>query len=157
MRNIQLRSINDIMALEEAELEETIANFRHNARERQRQIELNFQAAALLDGAGVDLEIPEWTRLYHLHVELGDKPYLKKQWRERDQFVKKLNTIRHALGCPLKFHAKQASPDGKRVLVTLAPTAYPHVRIRYAEKLRRGSKCKVVTRCYKSKELVCEV
>jgi hypothetical protein len=159
MRNIQIHPISEVIADVDRQTEEWIANHRHNAAEDKRRIELNYQAAALLDAAGFDLDLPSYASMKHVKVDLGQKPWTK---RGKAEFCRRLNLIRRTLDCPLKPDGKCLASSrgrGRWLQVTLRPTEFPGVKVTYQEKLPKGPqvRCKIVRRKYSYKELVCEI
>jgi hypothetical protein len=152
----------DLMTIDEAcaridrDVENMVDYYRERGRERKRHVELNYQAAAMLDAAGYDLGLCKWSHMEWLNVDLGRMPEGK---RERAKFVRKLAELRQVLGCPLKFDGRSlASSKGAWVEVKLKPVDWPSISIRYQQRLPRkdGQKCKVVTRRYTERVLVCD-
>lgn len=161
MRNVQWRP-----------LDEAVSKVREEARQRARQVaeaylkdaeetvqrmEQNRQAAALLDAAGFDLDLPEWSNGSRFHVDLGFFPQTKAG---RKALAKAWRTVRLALGCRLDKNGELSVDDAKKQTVVqyLVPTDFPGVRVKYTTKLRRGGKCRFVVRTERSKDvrLVCE-
>jgi hypothetical protein len=151
-----LRTIDEACAKIDHDVENMVSYYRERGRERKRHVELNYQAAALLDAAGYDLGLGQYSHMEWLNVDLGRMPDRK---RERKTFVLKLAELRHILDCPLKFNGRSlASEKGQWVEVRLQPTDFPTVTVRYQQRLPRkaGQKCKVVTRRYSERVLVCD-
>jgi hypothetical protein len=151
-----LRTIDENCARIDRDVEGMISYYREQGRERRRKVELNYQAAALLDAAGYDLGLSQWSHMEWITVDLGRVPERK---RERAAFVLKLAELRRLLDCPLKFQGRSlAGERGQWVEVRLKPADFPGVTVTYQQRLLRkaGQKCKIVTRRVVERVLVCE-
>jgi len=153
MSQYKLRTISAITEQQQSECESYVNNIRQSYTEKVKQIEENFQAAALLDAAGIPLDIHEYSTLHYLHVELGERGRSQK---DRRAFVQTLHTIREALGCRLTVRNKDTASGKNRVQITLVPVDWQGVSIRYTERLPRSAKCRIVTRKSSYRTLICE-
>jgi len=113
--------------------------------ERQRDIDLTFQAAALLSGAG--FEVPPFSTW---------APWNGFTLLVQRQDLKRLHDV---LG-RLKLSGKSVADCKKRTIcISLNAVNYPPITIEYITKLARSAKCKIVTqrqKAYTYKTLVCE-
>jgi hypothetical protein len=114
-------------------------------QERKREIDLTFQAAALLSGAG--FEVPPFSTW--------------GPWNGFTLMVKRddLKRVHDVLG-RLKLYNK-GLVDGKKrtICISLKAVSFPTVSIEYITKLARTARCKIVTqrqKAYTYKTLVCE-
>lgn len=117
-------------------------------------VEMNRQAAAMLDGAGINLYLPRWMKGHRIEVDLGFFPSTRKGNRALADAVR---TVRLALGCRFQDGGKDVADEKKKwVQFTLIPVNYPDVRVHYCRKLPRQAKCRIVKQRSVYTTLVCE-
>jgi len=160
-RSIALRPINDIIAEMRKNHEESVRNtveyMNNEFRETIARIESNRLAFAMLDAAGIDLELPEWKRGASHDIELGYFPSTKAGNRE---LAGKLNTIRRALESPLQKESQHLEDAKKRLIkIKLAVKDFPGLAVYYIRKLpaKGKAKCRLVRERTTTVRLVCDV
>jgi len=152
MQPYNIRTLEDNLARVDEDLANSIKYYQDQAVRSKERITRNYQAAALLDGAGIDMGLSQYSRMEYLKVNLGR--------RTDKQRVRLLRTIREILGCPLRYEGKEAAGTrGQWITVRLVPADYPNITITYDQKLPRlpGVKCRIVSRKTVTRQLVCEV
>lgn len=153
-----LRPINDIIAKIRAEAERDIVNnakyLREAAERKIARVETNRRALALLDGAGFDLDLPEWHSGSNYTLDLGFFPNTRAGHRA---LAEKVRAVRLALDCRLAPGGKQVD-DAKKgtVTFTLDPVDFPGIEVAYTRRLPRSAKCKIVRERRTVTTLVCE-
>ena len=161
-RLIELKPINEIIAAIQAEAEKDIQQIVESMRKQTadtiRRIELNRQAAALLDAAGFDLDLPWYVSGAYLTLDLGFFPQNRKG---NMALAEKLRLVRNTLGDPLGAPSKGLSSDQKRMEYSYTPEAWPGLTVKFSRRLPKPKpgqqlKCKVVTHRSTYKTLVCE-
>jgi hypothetical protein len=159
-RSIDLKPINQATEELREQMENAIEYTRQSYEENVKLLEQNYQLAALLDAAGIDLTIYSWQRLLEITIDLGVKP---TSLRAKQEFCQKLNAIRKAVGSPLKVDRKYLACSRKNLInVVLVPQGVKGVEVRYQDKLPKGEhvKCKIVKRRVPGRverQLVCEM
>jgi hypothetical protein len=137
-------TIDQAYAVADGYYKEALARAEQYRERNQRDVDLVFQAAALLDAAG--FEVPVISNYnctgFHLDIERGD-----------------LQRVYGAVG-RLKLDGKDIVDCKKRTIrVSLKAAEYPCITFCYVTKLPRKAKCKIVTcrqKAYRYKTLVCE-
>ena len=151
MSRYNLRTISDNLARVDRDLAQNIAWHTEQAKRTKARIEENYQAAALLDGAGIPLDLSSYSRMEYVTIKLGR--------RTEKQRARLLRTIRELLECPLRFGGKDvAEGKGQWVVVRLEPRDYSGITITYEQKIPRKAnvKCRIVTTKTTTRRLVCE-
>jgi hypothetical protein len=155
-RIIEMKPIQELTNEINKNMEESLQRVRENYQRKLRNMEEHRRLIPLLDAEGVPLEVYKWDQLETLCINLGKKPQTKKG---RQQFVRWLQAIRRVVDCPL-VNQGTVIPNSRtrEVEVTLCPTNYPDLRVKYRDKLPKDAKCKVVRKRvrYTEVQLVCE-
>jgi len=124
------------------------------ATEKVKNIEDNRRAFAMLDAAGIDLQLYSWDRGANYEINLGFFPSTRIGSRA---LADKLRTIRVALDCKLGQPEKGVVDDKRAHLqFTIHPVDFTGIKIRYERRLPKGAKCRIVTQRSTYRTLVCE-
>jgi len=157
-RVIALKPINEIVAkLRERydrDAAEAVERYKRYGDEAIAKVDNNRRAFAMLDAAGIDLQLYEWDNGVCATIDLGFFPSTRAGSRA---LADKLRTIRVALESKLGLPEKGIVDDKRAHLrFTICPVDFPEIKIVYQRRLPKGAKCKIVTTRSTYRSLVCE-
>jgi hypothetical protein len=125
---------------------------RENAEQQLRKAVANRLAVQLLDAAGVELSHVSGQRC---KIDLG---YFKNTKDGGAALAAAVRNIREVLGCRLTRDDMDVDDAEKRIVViTLRPTDFPSVEVRFRRRLPRSAKCRIVRHRSSYTSIVCNV